>query len=171
MLYTKLPEYDLFKNSKLWVDFDELHELGETPEEAEERRQDCLDLDWFELEDLELGNLDPDLDLEGKSPICFTSDAVILGYFFILRDTAVHDSYDRRNSHSDLLISSILIAFHRHMPLAFTYDADRDEHYWLGPRHYDDVIGEPLGHEPGWAEGLMEKQLAENRVNGSQAFY
>lgn len=66
-------------------------------------------------------------------------------------------------SNYDMLVSSMFISFRRHMPLAFNYDStNEDDNWFYGICHYDDVIGQPLGHGRGWAESLVMEQFEIN---------
>ena len=94
----------------------------------------------------------------------FTSEKVDVGYFSLSRDEESGNFIKTGGlCDFDTFISSMFIAFHRHLPLAFTYTSDGDvdgENLWCyGTSHYDEVVGRPLGHAPGWAEELVRVQL------------
>ena len=96
--------------------------------------------------------------------VAFTSDLVEIAYFVVSRDKPMDRmiKVGMRN-HFDLIVCASLISFHRHMPLAFTYTSEGGvdgENLWnWGINHYQFEIGDPLGHEPDWAEQLVRTQF------------
>ena len=142
LLYRNLPEgvfHDVPRNESL------------SPEDAEKCRRN-----WLEIKDDE------------ESPT-MTSELVSVwgtwGGIHVDRDIGTNKDIGEGctktgcPSHLDIMVTSSLIALHRHLPLAFSFSSDGDidgeKLWWMGTFHYQNEVGDPLGMEPGWAKGIV----------------
>ena len=139
LLYRNLPE-DVYFSTPWTTD-------SVSPEDAEKNRRK-----WLKIEDHD-------------KPPTMTSELVWVcgqrGGLTVDRDNPFSNASIKTeyNSHVDIMVKASLIALHRHLPLAFIFSSDGEfvgEYSWyLGTTYYQTVVGDPLGMEPGWAEGIV----------------